>query len=275
MATGSAGSCSDSTLTRAPSADLEAPRAPGTVTIARTPHMSMNMASGFIRDPFCVRAALHHERARHDATSPRDPRGADRHVLRYQLDCTYPGEELQSVGHQRTLERRDARRQGGRSPSRAAPTRTNAIRSAAWPLPCPTRSRWRSPTGARARAMPGAAGGVGSPQVAPRARSCALPDRHRPPLRLGQPGTPRGCPRRALDEMRARGHPRPHGPTLAAQHCMTQDHHAPLVGRALIFARRGLRRARGKITRRQLTRLALLGFVLGFAFGPRLLALFR
>jgi hypothetical protein len=54
---------------------------------------------------------------------------------------------------------------------------------------------------------------------------------------------------------------------------MTQDHHAPLVGRALLLARRSLRRARGTMTRRQLTWLALFGGVLGFAFGPRLLAL--
>jgi len=55
---------------------------------------------------------------------------------------------------------------------------------------------------------------------------------------------------------------------------MTQ-YHAPLVGRALLHARRGLRRARGTITLRQLKWLALFGFVLGFAFGPRLLALLR
>lgn len=54
---------------------------------------------------------------------------------------------------------------------------------------------------------------------------------------------------------------------------MTQDHHAPLVGRALLLGRRGLRRVRATMTRRQLKRLALLGFVLGFVFGPRLLAL--
>jgi len=56
---------------------------------------------------------------------------------------------------------------------------------------------------------------------------------------------------------------------------MTQDHHAPLVGRALLLARDGIRRARGTMTRRRLKWLALFGFVLGFAFGPRLLALLR
>jgi hypothetical protein len=56
---------------------------------------------------------------------------------------------------------------------------------------------------------------------------------------------------------------------------MTQDHHAPLAGRALIRGRNALRRMRGTITRRQLKWLALCGLVLGFAFGPRLLALLR
>lgn len=56
---------------------------------------------------------------------------------------------------------------------------------------------------------------------------------------------------------------------------MTKDHDAPLAGRALLLARNGLRRARGAMTRRRLKWLALSGFVLGFAFGPRFLSLFR
>lgn len=64
-------------------------------------------------------------------------------------------------------------------------------------------------------------------------------------------------------------------PAARSTSCMTQDHPAPLLGRALLLARNGVRRARGKLTRRQLTRLAVLGFVLGFALGPRLLALLR
>jgi len=56
---------------------------------------------------------------------------------------------------------------------------------------------------------------------------------------------------------------------------MTQRCPALLAGRALILCRRGLRRARGALTMRQLTWLAVAGFVLGLAFGPRLLALLR
>ncbi len=56
---------------------------------------------------------------------------------------------------------------------------------------------------------------------------------------------------------------------------MTQDARALLAGRALIACRRGLRRARRTMTMRQLKWLAVAGFVLGFAFGPRLFALLR
>ena len=59
------------------------------------------------------------------------------------------------------------------------------------------------------------------------------------------------------------------------QRRMPQDTPSLLAGRALIFLRRGLRRARGALTMRQLTWLAVAGLVLGFAFGPRLLALLR
>ena len=58
------------------------------------------------------------------------------------------------------------------------------------------------------------------------------------------------------------------------QRHMTQ-HPAPVAGRALILCRRGLRRVRGTTTPRQLKWLALSGLVLGFVFGPRLIALFR
>lgn len=47
---------------------------------------------------------------------------------------------------------------------------------------------------------------------------------------------------------------------------------APLAGRALLLARNSLRRIQRAPARRQLTWLALFGLVLGFAFGPSLLA---
>lgn len=59
------------------------------------------------------------------------------------------------------------------------------------------------------------------------------------------------------------------GPRLAASHRMPQ---APLAGRALLLARNSLRRIQRAPARRQLTWLALFGLVLGFAFGPSLLA---